>query len=145
MRKYHALFAFGYKSENSAWHYFANPRIKISCISSLHSLVPRPYFFLLLSLFIHKSQERHSASEMEKNKEMGVRLRPGLGNRVVHKDFYECGRYVAHNHDDSPTHSELIRLYCTETQPPSCAASQIREPAWPALVAVATCYMIMMT
>ncbi len=29
---------------------------------------------------------------------MGVQLRkltPDLGNRVIHKDFYECGRYVA--------------------------------------------------
>ncbi len=75
-----------------------------------HSLVPRPYFFLLLSLFIHK---RHSEAA---KKEMGVQLRkvrPGLGNRVIHKDFYERGRYVAHNHDVrySPTHSELIKLY----------------------------------
>ena len=46
---------------------------------------------------------------------MGVQLRkvrPGLGNRVIHKDFYERGRYVAHNRDIrySPTHSD-----CTET------------------------------
>ncbi len=45
---------------------------------------------------------------------MGVQLRkvrPGLGNRVIHKDFYERGRYVAHNRDIrySPTHSD-----CTE-------------------------------
>ena len=40
----------------------------------LLSLVPRPYFFLLLSPFIHKSLERHSASEAAK-KEMGVQLR----------------------------------------------------------------------
>ncbi len=40
---------------------------------------------------------------------MGVQLRKsGLGNRVIHKDFYERGRYVAHNRDVrySPTHSE---------------------------------------
>ena len=36
------------------------------------SLVPRPYFFLLLSLFIHKSQESHSEAA---KKEMGVQLR----------------------------------------------------------------------
>ena len=39
---------------------------------SQYSLVPRPYFFLLLSLFIHKSQERHSEAA---KKEMGVQLR----------------------------------------------------------------------
>ncbi len=40
---------------------------------------------------------------------MGVQLKPGLGNRVIHKDFYERGRYVAYNRDVrySPTHSEL--------------------------------------
>ncbi len=39
----------------------------------LTSLVPRPYFFLLLSLFIHnKSLERHSEAA---KKEMGVQLR----------------------------------------------------------------------
>ncbi len=43
---------------------------------------------------------------------MGIQLkkvRPGLGNRVIHKDFYERGRYVAYNRDVrySPTHSEL--------------------------------------
>ena len=42
-------------------------------------------------------------------KEMGVQLRPGLGNRVIHKDFYERGRYVGNNNRDvhvrySPTH-----------------------------------------
>ncbi len=38
------------------------------------------------------------------------KVRPGLGNRVIHKDFYERGRYVAHNRDVrySPTHSELL-------------------------------------
>ena len=41
-------------------------------IEFLTSLVPRPYFFLLLSLFIHKSQERHSEAA---KKEMGVQLR----------------------------------------------------------------------
>ncbi len=41
-------------------------------------------------------------------------VRPGLGYRVIHKDFYERGRYVAHNRDVrySPTHSE-----CTERLP----------------------------
>ncbi len=43
---------------------------------------------------------------------MGVQLRKSkawLGNRVIHKGFYERGRYVAHNRDVrySPTHSEL--------------------------------------
>ena len=95
-------------------------------------LVPRPYFFLLLSLFIH---ERHSEAE---KKGMGVQLRKsktGLGNRVIHKDFYERGRYVAHNRDVRyfPTHSELIRLYCTETTTKLCCKSDQR---WPALVAV---------
>ncbi len=32
-----------------------------------------------------------------------------FGNRMIHKDFYERGRYVAHNRDVrySPTHSEF--------------------------------------
>ena len=46
---------------------------------------------------------------------MGIqeKVRPDLGNRVIHKDFYERGRYVAHNRDVrySPTYLELIRLY----------------------------------
>ena len=99
----------------------------------MSSLVPRPYFFLLLSLFIHINRGRRQNEAAKK--EMCVQLRkvrPGLGNRVIHKDFYERGRYVAHNRDVrySPTHSELIiRLYCTVLR-------QVREPA---LVAVATC------
>ena len=62
---------------------------------------------------------------------MGVQLRKvrsGLENCVIHKDFYERGRYVAHNCDVrySPTHSELLCRTidtivswsdCTETLP----------------------------
>ncbi len=82
-------------------------------MSSIHSLVPRPYFFLLLSLFIHKSLERHSEAA---KKEMGVQLRKSkawFGKSRDPQEFYERGRYVAHNRDVrySPTHSELIRLY----------------------------------
>ncbi len=49
------------------------------------------------------------------------KIRPGLGYRVIYKDFYERGRYVAaHNRDVrySPTHSELLSdVDCTETLP----------------------------
>ncbi len=64
---------------------------------------------------------------------MGVQLRPGLGNRVIHKDFSERGRYVAHNRDVrySPTHSELSdctslalpRYQATASQGTSVASS----------------------
>ena len=79
----------------------------------MSSLVPRPYFFLLLSLFIHINRGRRQNEAAKK--EMCVQLRkvrPGLGNRVIHKDFYERGQYVAHNRDVrySSTHSD-----CTET------------------------------
>ena len=65
---------------------------------------------------------------------MGVQLRkvrPGLGNRVIHKDFYERGRYVAHNRDVrySHTHSEYnykTVLYCTETTTKLCCKSDQR-------------------
>ncbi len=68
------------------------------------------------------------------------KVRPGLGNRVMHKDFYERGRYVAHNRDVrySPTHSELsdcTRLETlTSTAKQGTKLLQVREPAWPALV-----------
>ena len=64
---------------------------------------------------------------------------------MIHKDFYERGRYVAHNRDVGILPRVQSFNKTVLRQPPSCAASQIREPAWPALVAVATCYMIMMT
>ncbi len=102
-------------------------------MSYFGSLVPRPYFFLLLSSSL-KNRQNEAAK-----KEMGVQLRPVLGNRVIHEDFYERGRYVAHNRyvRYSPTHSELLSD-CTETLP-RCQATEVREPAWLALVTVATC------
>ncbi len=79
----------------------------------MSSLVPRPYFFLLLSLFIEGSK-KNKQNEAAK-KEMGVQLRKSkawFGKLRDPQGFYERGRYVAHNHDvRSPTHSELIR--CT--------------------------------
>ncbi len=70
---------------------------------------------------------------------------------MIHKDFYERGRYVAYNRDVrySPTHSELsdqTRLDCRARARDSLAAALPRYqatasqgPAWPALVTVATC------
>ncbi len=78
---------------------------------------------------------------------MGVQLekvRPGSGNRVIYKDFKERGRYVAHNRDVrySPTHSELSTVERHSTHSTAKVRTkllQVREPAWPALVTVATC------
>ena len=62
---------------------------------------------------------------------MGVQLRkvrPGLGNRVIHKDFYERGRYVAHNRDVGilPRIRSKTVLYCTETTTKLCCKSDQR-------------------
>ncbi len=59
------------------------------------------------------------------------------------------GRYVAHNRDVrySPTHSELSDCTVELARDTHCQGTkllQVREPAWPALVTVATCYMIIM-
>ncbi len=61
---------------------------------------------------------------------MGVQLRKSMawfGKSRDSRGFYERGRHVPHNRDVrySPTHSELL--------------SGCTEPAWPALVTVATC------
>ncbi len=43
----------------------------------------------------------HQYRSVKKNRQQRKKwaLRPGLGNRVIHKDFYVRGRYVAHNRD----------------------------------------------
>ncbi len=46
--------------------------LRIKCIIPNHSLVPRPYFFLLLSLFINIEANRQNEAA---KKEMGVQLR----------------------------------------------------------------------
>ncbi len=63
------------------------------------------------------------------------KVRPGLGNRVIHKDFYERGRYVAYNRDVrcSPTHSELSDCTVetlTAKVPSYCKSGNQRGQLW---------------
>ncbi len=80
---------------------------------------------------------------------MGVQLRKSKAwFGKSREDFYERGRYVAHNRDVrySPTHSELsdctqCTVYCRDThQRQHCQdqATASQGPAWPALVTVAS-------
>ena len=57
---------------------------------------------------------------------MGIQLRKS--KCVIHKDFYERGRYVAHNRDVgySPTHSELINKTVLRQPPKLCCKSDQR-------------------
>ncbi len=71
----------------------------------------------------------------------GVQLRKSkawFGKSHDRHGFLQRGRYVAHNRYVIKVFSNAFRVSKTVLrQPPSCAASQIKEPAWPALVAVA--------